>query len=166
MVYKWKLPNFHKTDPNVAAQVMNELAADGKLTRQNLVDVSRPEDAPLHQEFEWDDTKAAEEYRKEQAKVLIHHLVIEQEDRPQEYPQRVFFNIQSEGPKYEPIDVIITRKDSMEALRKQCLRDLITFKMKYKSILSLMGLAEQVDSLQMSFEVLMNDEGKEEEENV
>ncbi len=52
----------------------------GALTPAAVVDESRPEDAVLHSAFEWDDTKAAEEYRKGQAGTLIRAVVVVHED--------------------------------------------------------------------------------------
>ena len=74
--YTWCDGSHHKVDPNVAAQVATELEEAGMLTAKNLVDVSRPEDAPLHDEFEWDDSVAAEKYREGQARNVIHSLRI------------------------------------------------------------------------------------------
>lgn len=43
----------------------------GSLTPRAVVDESRPDDAPLHNAFEWDDTIAGERYRHIQASDLI-----------------------------------------------------------------------------------------------
>ena len=58
--YVWAEGFQHKTDASVVAKVTTELEAKNMLTAHNLVDVSRPEDAPLHGEFEWNDEIAAE----------------------------------------------------------------------------------------------------------
>lgn len=166
MVYRWKIQGLHKADPQVAAEVMYDLSVQGKLTGHDLVEVSRPEDAPLHCEFEWDDAVAAEKYREKQARNMIQHLVVEKNEangEAGEYPKRVFFNIQSEGPEYRPIEAIMTTPDSVVSLRQQCLRDLINFKLKYQSVLKQTGSLEKLDSLQLSIEEYIR---KEDEENV
>ena len=47
---------------------LDKLAVDGKLTAQAVVDAAREEGSPLHGFFEWDDNKAANEYRLLQAR--------------------------------------------------------------------------------------------------
>ena len=92
MIYKWKTYNY-KTSAEVAGSVCEELDRTVGLTPENLVDASRPEDAPLHQEFEWNDELAAEEYRKTQARLLISNLSIVIEEQKQE-SVRAFFSLQ------------------------------------------------------------------------
>lgn len=46
----------------------------GELTPALVVDVARQDDHPLHARFEWNDTVAAERYRREQAHRLIRSV--------------------------------------------------------------------------------------------
>lgn len=48
----------------------------GALTPQAVVNDARPDDAPLHDRFEWDDRVAGERYRVEQARELIRSVRI------------------------------------------------------------------------------------------
>ena len=52
-----------RTVPHIAAQVVGEelarIEASGELTPATVVEASRPETAPLHPAFEWDDPTAA-----------------------------------------------------------------------------------------------------------
>ena len=52
--YTWLAGSRHKVDAEVAGRVCEELERNGGLTAERLVEASRPEDAPLHKEFEWD----------------------------------------------------------------------------------------------------------------
>lgn len=47
-----------------------------KITPQVVVDESRPEDAPLHSRFEWDDGVAGEAYRRQQAAHMIRSVEV------------------------------------------------------------------------------------------
>lgn len=49
----------------------------GRLTPRAVVDAARDENHPLHGEFEWDDTVAAEAYRLDQARQLIADVRVE-----------------------------------------------------------------------------------------
>ncbi len=53
----------------------------GQTTASNVVDESRPEEAVLHEAFEWDDEVAAEKHRETQARSLIKTVRIITPDR-------------------------------------------------------------------------------------
>lgn len=52
---------------------------DGRVTPKLVVDTARDKKSPLHPYFEWDDRKAGEVYRLDQARTLIRSVVITQE---------------------------------------------------------------------------------------
>ena len=66
MVYKWKERAQIRVSADVAGRVCEELEKDGALTPKRLLDVSRAEDAPLHDAFEWNDGIAAEKYQRQE----------------------------------------------------------------------------------------------------
>lgn len=43
---------------------------------KQVVEVSRPEDAPTHEQFTWDDEQAGEKLRLQEARSLVRHLVV------------------------------------------------------------------------------------------
>ena len=49
-------------------------AKDGTLDPRNVLDDARDPESPLHSHFEWDDSKAAEAHRMEQARTLIRSV--------------------------------------------------------------------------------------------
>jgi hypothetical protein len=68
---------------------------------ETIVDAARPEDAPLHPAFEWNDDVAAEEYRKEQARKLINHIIIIEPGKPSDECFRAFVSVQTDaGHRY------------------------------------------------------------------
>lgn len=85
MVYQWK---GNVAPGGIDAQIVGEELErirtfhNGRLEAYDVVEASRPGDAPLHNVFEWDDAKAAEEHRKTQAMHLIRHIdvVMEKQD--------------------------------------------------------------------------------------
>ena len=52
---------------------------DGRLTPEAVVEAARSEDDPMHSYFEWDDAKAGEKYRVDQARTLIRSVRVEVE---------------------------------------------------------------------------------------
>lgn len=52
-------------------------AHDQRLTPDIVVESARNPESPLHARFEWDDTKAADEHRRAQARMLIRSIKVE-----------------------------------------------------------------------------------------
>jgi hypothetical protein len=65
------------------AAIIASLETEGRLTASNVVETARDETSPLHSHFEWDDSAAAEEHRKEQARRLIRSVKIRVETNQQ-----------------------------------------------------------------------------------
>ena len=144
MVYEWKT-GYYKTDAETAAAVFKQLenSATG-LTAASLVDASRSEDAPLHNEFEWDDSVAGEEWRKQQARVMIGALVVRVEEKP---PVRKYVSIETTSPKYESIDVVIKNEEKTAALLAKALNELAAFERKYATLQELAGVFREAKKI-------------------
>ena len=137
MVYEWKTGRY-KTDAETAAAVFKSLEeSETGLTATSLVDASRSEDAPLHKEFEWDDSIAGEEWRKQQARVMIGALVIRIEEKP---PVRKYVAIETTSPVYEDIEVVIKNEEKTAALLERALNELASFERKYAALQELAGV--------------------------
>ena len=147
MVYQFKTGAMYKVEAKVAAEVMNELEAEGKLSAKELVNVSRPDDAPLHDEFEWDDEIAGEKWREQQARVMIASVTIIHEDLPQKEPIRAYFHIEQNQPNYERIETIIKQEDRTEMLIKMAKKELAAFKAKYSGIQAFQKVFNAIDEL-------------------
>ena len=147
MVYEWKIKGVMKTDANVAGKVCEDLKNTVGLTKKTLVDASRPEDAPLHNEFEWDDEVAAEEWRKRQAQNMISNLsivLVETEDE-EVTPVRAFYA--TELHHYENIRAIITNEEKKDDLLIRAIRELQAFKRKYRILTELETVFSAIDTI-------------------
>lgn len=128
-----------------AAEVCIQLAETNSLTAENLVDISRPEDAPLHKYFQWDDRIAAEEYRKDQARHLMAAIITYVD--PEKPPVRMLYNIEVKSPEYKPIQTILSNPDDTEKLFRTALRELQAFRKKYAHLSRLTPVFEAIDQL-------------------
>ena len=136
MVYEWRKGSRIRADAAQAAQVMQRLADADQLNAQALVEVSRPTDAPLHGSFEWDDTAAASEWRKHQARHIMGSLVVRTEDSTEE-PVRMFVQIASKGSDYQPLELVMRQRDTRQELLDQALGELTAFRAKYAALTEL-----------------------------
>jgi len=76
--HSWKANRRIKVDAGAAAKVIEKVAKKHPegLKPQYLVEEARNPRCPLHEEFTWDDSEAAELYRVQQAKYIIRSLVV------------------------------------------------------------------------------------------
>lgn len=153
-IYKWKTGSRIKADPELAAQVLDQLANENRLNAENVVEISKPEGTVLHDDFEWRDDIAAHEYRKHQARNIMNSLVIVEEEAPEIPPIRYCFQIEENSSNYTPINVIIQSADCMDALKRKALAELSAFRMKYTTIIKKCNAESDINSLQMKMENL------------
>jgi len=106
-------------DAQVAGQELARISREnGELTAPLVVQDARPDDAPLHPVFEWNDEVAAELHREHQARNLIRSVQIVREGEPQ--PEPVYVHISSAG-SYLPAEEVVQRVDLYEqAYRDAC----------------------------------------------
>lgn len=141
MTFEWKPGSRFKVDANTAGAVCEQLEAAGNLSAKSLLDASRPEDAPLHSEFEWNDSVAAEKFREGQARCIIRHLVVRLDEKPDE-PVRGFFQITQQEPRYTNVNAILTHRDLRAELIQQALEEMAAFQRKYGTLTELAEVFE------------------------
>jgi hypothetical protein len=77
MQYKWKKGARQTGDAQVVGDTLTEIEdKHGRVEAHVVVAESRPDDAPLHPHFEWDDSLAGEQWREAQARRLIKSVVL------------------------------------------------------------------------------------------
>lgn len=138
--YAWKHNSRHKIQAQVAGEEISRIRDDRGLffTPSDIVEEASPDDAILHPEFEWDDEKAAHEYRKDQARHLIDHVVVVKVDtEPQDFV-RAFVSIRTEeGPRYTETAYAFSVPDLREDVLSQAMADMRTFERRYHQYLDL-----------------------------
>lgn len=79
MVYEWASGTVVRAE---AQLVGGEIESIEIKTPEAIIDKARDESTELHRCFEWDDSIAAHEHRKEQARYILNHLrvIIKRED--------------------------------------------------------------------------------------
>ena len=151
MVYQWKTASYIKTDANIAGKQCEELEKTVGLTPENLLNANRNEDAPLHNEFEWDDQKAAEQHRLYQARHIINCLCIKPESSQKEKVNsiRAFVKTTLESP-YQSLNVILQSKDSYDAMLARAKKELESFISKYQTLAELKPVFEAYKEVESS----------------
>ena len=96
MVYQWKAGTHQRVDPQLAGEELERIRTfhNGRLEAVDVVTASRPAEAPLHSAFEWNDAKAAEAWREDQASTMIRHIaVVVEKPNGEETPIRAFVSV-------------------------------------------------------------------------
>lgn len=107
-------------------------ANKGRLTPKDVVERARNPRNTLHKHFEWDDAKAADAHRLEQARELIR--VVRVEDEAHSEPVRAFLSLQDNGVAYRSVGEVQSSPALQEIVLKQALRDLRAFEQRYRDM--------------------------------
>ena len=146
MVYQYKVNGLHKASAQVVGELCASLenTADG-LTPKSLLEASRSEDSPLHDEFEWDDGVAAELYRENQAAAIIRNIVVVSSESNQPVC-RAFVNVHSETKSgtYHNIKSVCESRDMYASMLESAKREMNTFMVKYRSITQLSAVFSEM----------------------
>lgn len=95
--------------PEVAHREFQRIEArEGAVTPHTLLAASRPVDAPLHGLFEWDDTKAAERWRLNQAQEIISSLRIVVREGEPDVPAMAYVEVAAGGDRHRKAFVPMT----------------------------------------------------------
>jgi hypothetical protein len=111
----------------------------GELTGEVVVQESAPEDAPLHDRFEWDDAKAGHLYRVEQARGLIRSVTVEYTDRDGASAQtRALISVSRTDGKpsdrtYQPVEDVAQNPELASWVRHEMERDIARLIARYKN---------------------------------
>ena len=137
---EWKVKGLYPVSADTAADVINSCQDEsGYISAKSVVDVSRPEKAPLHGCFEWNNDAAAEMWREQQARVMIKNIVtVEIEDDKREVAKTFVHVISDDKSRgYKLTDVAIHNENDREYVLKTAKRELLAFQEKYRQLTEL-----------------------------
>lgn len=130
MIYGWKETARIKADPQPIGEELERIQCEnnGLLKPQTIVQVARDKKNPLHSCFEWDDKKAAESYREDQARYILRHITVQVQEPEDEKPTevRAYVNlVDSREKEREHVYTDIISAVSNDEWRSQIIGDVI-----------------------------------------
>jgi hypothetical protein len=129
--YNWKMKGLaKKVDPSKAAEELQRLQnVYGIITPEIIVNESENPKAVLHPIFEWDDSKAAFNYRLQQARILLNNIqmTVITDGEPKEIS---VYEVTSFKDGYKSIDTFTP--DDIEYVRNSIAKDLNSMRSKLK----------------------------------
>lgn len=129
--YVWKIPSLSKgVDPNAAIKEIKYIEKkEGKITPEILVISAKNKNSVLHNLFEWDDSKAAYNYRLQQARTLLNNIdvIVKSDGEPRLIP---FYEVikKDSGSIYKSVDSF--DETDIEQIRISTIRDINLLKSK------------------------------------
>ena len=161
--YQWAKGARVKADANEVGVVFEELQARNEVLDEHEVLVAaRHVDSPMHDCFEWDNTKAAYEHRLSQARYLIRKLcvVVEKDDFR---PIRAYVSVQKPDEvdrDYVAVSRVMNSDDLLAEACQTLLKKLEGITLQYQHFVRvatiLRATREQLISLQVEVELEVN----------
>lgn len=121
----------------------------GAITKQLFLDSARPEESPMHGLFEWDDQRAAEKWRLQQANIIINSLRIDVVSENNETVKlNAFVNTEKRGngkASFINIQKAMSAEDTRTHVLQDALRDLEWIRRKYDKFQWFSQVAQSID---------------------
>jgi hypothetical protein len=117
----------------------------GKLLPRDIVEAARPEGAPLHSQFEWDDTEAAERWRIHQARMLLNVVVEYIDTGDGAYSVQAFVSLRPDritDSGYTRTVGVLSNVRQRQQLLEDALEELAAFREKYRALRELASIFE------------------------
>lgn len=157
MKVRWKTGTRIGVKAEVAHRFLERIRTEngGTLPAAEVVRQSKPKDAPLHNEFEWDDKKCGDLYRQEQARYIIRKIEVVRPEMPK-VPTRAYESVTVSEPATaeKPAKQISTFMSVEDVLRDpaaraellgQAVRDALAFRRRYAALSELSNLIHVID---------------------
>jgi len=138
-----------KGDPQTIGEHLQTLKRGDDLYPEDVVKDARRKNSPLYSCFEWDNKKAAHEYRLIQARTLIRSLEVKYEEGDYEITVMPFVSVKPgpSTPSYTDIRVVMGDSDKREQMLERVKSEFRGLRRRYDMFQELATVYEAIDSL-------------------
>lgn len=150
IVYAWKESRSFKVPAQVVGETLEQIEATrGEITPRAVVEAARPIASPLHGFFEWDDAKAAEGYRDNQARHLVACVVVHSLDGAEgKSTPRAFVSLSGDtGRSYLGICSAMGDEEKRAQLLKRAQSEIEEWRDRYRALNEFSKLFTVIDKL-------------------
>ena len=157
MVYEYSWVNYSYPVPaSIVGEECEKIEKrDGAITVEALVDSARERSSAIHELFEWDDKVAGEQWRLQQARMVLHNLkvVVKSEDKKTSLKVRAFVNTNPERSqgRYMNVEDAMSNEDTRAAVLARARRELTAFTDKYSAIEELSPVVKSIKKYLISY---------------
>jgi hypothetical protein len=123
---------------------------NGGLSDDAIVEAAKPRSHALHKWFQWDDDKAAVEYRRQQARLLIRSITVTYEESPETTTRAYEVHTKSRPGSetrtvYSTNEEVLSDPDSRDRLIASAIRSAMEFRRRFKHLHELDMLMEEIN---------------------
>ena len=149
-MYKYAVKRLYKVPAEDAGRELERIRTKyGVLKPKDVVEESKDDSSVLHSIFQWDNNKAADSWRIQQAADLIRNVIVTVDSKEVKCNVRAFVSV-SESPfsvaSYVPIDEALRNEYTRKQLLEDAKRDMASFSAKYRTLDELGGIIDQMDN--------------------
>lgn len=146
--YSWKVGSyFSKSDANKIGQELEFIEKTNDLNAKNVVDYAREHtNSELYNIFDWNDTTAAEKYRRDVASRVISSIrveIIEDKTKKTNTPIKAYVQV-AKRQNFEPIEVFVKDTDKYQILLEKAYRELNGVKDRYTELTEIQELLADI----------------------
>jgi hypothetical protein len=150
MIYRWRDGSRYRAKAQEVGERLEQLRTDsgGTVTPHAVVADARDEASPLHPVFEWDDSKAANAYRIDQARSVIADVMVvfaEEVDGAPREPIRAFSSLSGGNtPAYTSTMEAMQSPEMRAIVLGQARSELDSWRKRYRHYQELAAAVEKV----------------------
>lgn len=151
MDYEYTVGARYGIDPQTAGEALAAIASQrgGHLDPAEVVQAARTPRHALHPVFEWDDARAAELHRVEQARHLIQRIAVRLE--PEQEPVRAWVNIRTETESdYRGIVDVLSDAEMQAQLLRRALAEAQAWQRRYRHLEQLAEIFAALEQTQLA----------------
>lgn len=148
MIYKWKAGSQPKIDAQIAGEELERIRTyhNGRLESDMVVEAARDEQNPLHPAFEWNDKRAADAFRVEQAKYLIRSIEVTVAPDQDAKPVRAFVSVvRDDDRSYTSVSHALADPELRHQVLVNALRELEAWRDRYAELVELANVFVAID---------------------
>lgn len=122
-----------KANPQKIGEELARLGASnaGHIRPKDVIEAARNPRSALHKLIEWDDAKAADSYRLDQAREIIRIIRVEVDEAP---PQRAFLSVNDGKTSYRTAQEVRSSVHLQDLVLRSALKELQAFQKRYAEI--------------------------------
>lgn len=134
---------------------------DGLIVAKAVVEAAREDGSPLHDYFEWNNSKAAESYREWQARMLIRQVYVRDMNQGEEGPSvRAFVNIKAVASEddedesavrgYVSMQTCLKNSSMQEQVLQYARTELLRWKNKFGNLKEFLGVTKEIAKIEQA----------------
>ena len=128
-------------------------AKGGELRADDVVEAAKDNASSMHDGFEWDDTAAAHQHRKQQARQIVQSIkIVPGQSTTGEHTRayQISPSDVSDGRSYQRIEDILRDPVKRAAMLQQALNELVTIRRRYAQLQELSIVFREIDNVLMT----------------